>query len=440
MDNANQAEITKERFESFMFALKDFLAKAEEAKKRGYNDYNPLKAVQKFDNEVNMHSGFLHSLLDTNGEHYQDDLFLSLFLDTLRLKVWFGDTKNAQVLKEHKNIDIYITNGENHIIIENKIWADDQPKQIAQYIEAIHDENSNENVSYENIAVVYLSPFGKEPSQNSLDKWQINNDMLECGNDKILYKQISYEKEILEWIEKCQSKSGVGNITSLNSALEFYKDIVQIITGNKKENTMSIVDFLKQDKSLEYFDIACKIIQQAKNIKQEHLNVLTEYLKSEIKNNQGKYQGWKILLGKEECEEFRSSPDTQYWKNIVIYNEKYEESKQTFRFMFDGEKGGYFCVRLSIRKGDYINFVDESNVVGEKVAKLRNFLPENFSKIINNSGWWFKDWLYSKDLVSFGYFLDNYQKVNEINEWLKKQESTQGSDIAKLAEEIKSIK
>ncbi|MGX3044026.1 PDDEXK-like family protein [Helicobacter sp. T3_23-1056] len=474
MDNANQAEaITKERFESFMFALKVFLAQAKEAKKRGDNDYNPLKAVQKIDNEVNMHSGFLHSLLDTNGEHYQDDLFLSLFLDTLSLKKWFGDTKNAQVLKEHKHIDIYITNDENHIIIENKICADDQPKQIAKYIESIHDENSNESVSYENIAVVYLTPFPRKPEKNSLGEWDKSYLFDEKGNqikfEKIIkeqfdekakiyfldeektlrYQNPTYKKDILEWIKKCQSKSGVGNITSLNSALEFYKDIVQIIT-KQKENKMNIVDFLKQDKSLVYFDIAQEIINKKEQITQEYNKAYfsktfdkeSKNLKNEVENHQEKYKDWKILLEEKECERFCSKPDTDWWKNIVVYNEKYEESKQTFRFMFEAEQGVCFGVRLNIRKdNNNINFVDKY-YSGKKVKELHdNFLRKEFPNIKFDNYGWFEGWLGSKKIGSFkDYFLDNYQKVNEINEWLKEQEKDKNSDIAKLAKEIKDYK
>lgn len=36
------------------------------------------------------------------------------------------------------------------------------------------------------------------------------------------------------------------------------------------------------------------------------------------------------------------------------------------------------------------------------------------------------------------YFLKNYEKVNEVNEWLKEQEfNNPNSEIAKLAKEVK---
>lgn len=90
--------------------------------------------------EAKLHTRILHSFLDTNGAHYQDDLFLRLFLETLKLKdcgndenlsQWFGNTKNAQVekecyiidkeLDEKGFIDLYINNGDKHIILENKV-------------------------------------------------------------------------------------------------------------------------------------------------------------------------------------------------------------------------------------------------------------------------------------------------------------------------------
>ena len=256
-ENSSQKQdglnFSEQDFEDFVRRFSDYLANANESKKRGNNDYNPLKAVQNPHDEVNMHSGFLASLLNTRGEHYQDDLFLRLFLQALGLAEWFGSTKNAQVFKEKKNIDIHIFNSEKHIIIENKIWYDDQPNQIARYIDAV----KSKNVEYKNIAMVYLSPFGREPSPNSLDKWQINDDLnlLEFDENKVKYKQVSYKKDILKWIESCQKE--VGNITNLNSALEFYKDIVKIITY-QKESKMSIAEFFEKETDFEVAFEICK--------------------------------------------------------------------------------------------------------------------------------------------------------------------------------------
>ena len=100
----SEKDFSEADFDEFVRQFSEYLDAANESKKRGNNDYNPLKAVQNPNDEVNMHSGFLVSLLDIRGEHYQDDLFLKLFLQTLELESWFGETKNAQVFKEKKNI------------------------------------------------------------------------------------------------------------------------------------------------------------------------------------------------------------------------------------------------------------------------------------------------------------------------------------------------
>lgn len=56
----------------------------------------------------------------------------------------FGlNTQIAKVYKEYENIDIYITDGMKHIILENKIKAPDQNAQIRIYIETIKDKNIN---------------------------------------------------------------------------------------------------------------------------------------------------------------------------------------------------------------------------------------------------------------------------------------------------------
>ncbi|ETD22464.1 PDDEXK-like family protein [Helicobacter macacae] len=282
--------ITQSDFDSFVSRFSDYLAKANESKKRGNNDYNPLLVIRSAKDEAKLHTRILHSFLDTNGAHYQDDLFLRFFLESLQLKgceyknllEWFDDTANARVEKEYYItnecdkgfIDLYIYNDTKHIILENKVDSGDGDKQIAKYI-----DNLREN-GYENIAVVYLTKMGDKLSDKSHDKWKINGNFLECENDKVLYIPISYADEILEkWIGKCQSKSGVGNIANLNYALECYKDIVKIII-DEKENAMGIADFFKDSEDFESdFKLAFEIIKNTDKIKEAYLQKTTNRIR-----------------------------------------------------------------------------------------------------------------------------------------------------------------
>lgn len=401
--------------DDFLRRFGEYLAKANESKKRGNNDYNPLKAVRNPYNEVNMHSGFIYSLLDTNGEHYQDDLFLSLFLEVLGLKEWFGSTTNAQVRKEFQYIDLYIFNDTKHIIIENKINADDQPNQIAIFIEQVHKKG----VEYENIFVIFLTLHDREPSQSSRTSkdsnllWEIKGEFLESKEgekiNRVGYKKVLYENEILEWIESCQSKSGVGNIANLNYALESYKDIVQIIT-NKKKSTMSIADFFKE---AEDFEMAFEIIKNADKI-------IQEFVKKEM---------YKLFSNK-EFKDWEIEDKENY---LEVFNVSYKEQCFKYKFIL-GILGGSYGSRKLLGATLYKN----NNICGYNDNIPKEIIEHQDTDLSNNlKGRWLKGWAsndYSKIKNFKDYFLKNYEIVNEINEWLKEQESNNpDSEIAKFA-------
>lgn len=318
------SDFSKADFDNFVRKFSNYLDAANESKKRGNNDYNPLLVIRSAKDEARLHTRILHSFLDTKGTHYQDDLFLRLFLENLELKdcedknlsQWFGETKNAKVEKEYYiiekeldekgYIDLYISNGEKHIILENKVEYGDGDKQIAKYIGGLHTNGAE----YENIAVVYLTKNGVELSPQSRKDWNIEGNFLKWNEYKLPYKQISYEKEIIEWIAKCQSKEGVGNITSLNSALEFYKDIVKIIT-DKKESKMDIAGFFKEQKD---FEIAFEISKNMDKIAKAYLSIIFKNLKESLNSEQ-----WII-----------ETLDS----GLCIYEKQYENSEQPIFYFY----------------------------------------------------------------------------------------------------------
>ncbi|EGK8088914.1 PD-(D/E)XK nuclease family protein [Campylobacter sp. CNRCH_2016_3089] len=225
--------------------MEKFLEQFKEFKEKNKSNYNPLLKVLPAHDEVNLHSGILKSLLDPSENHKQGRLFLDLFLKEIKLEGWFRESDNVKVLKEYKNIDIYIHNGTKHIILENKIWAKDQNEQIARYIDTLN------NGEKKDIAVIYLTPYGdRDPSENSLNGWNIENVenelFLKRGNDKVLYRQISYEKEILTWLKKSQEK--VKNFCNLNQTIEFYKDAINNVIGNGSD----IISFLQKESKVGF--------------------------------------------------------------------------------------------------------------------------------------------------------------------------------------------
>ena len=241
----------KEDFEKlFADMSKGYMAaKAEADRQRamGKHDYNIFTLFHGFSDEVNLHSNFIASLLDPNGDHYKNDLFLKLFLETCGIDDFGIDTSRATVFKEFKHIDIYISDGKKHIILENKVYAKDQPTQIARYIKAIKKEGAED----EDIYVLYLHPDRELPKENSLGGYKLNQDntKLEKDGSSINFKVISYGKEILEWIDRC--KNEVSNLTDLNVFLSQYKDVIEMIYDRYKRidemETANLVEIFKEN-------------------------------------------------------------------------------------------------------------------------------------------------------------------------------------------------
>ncbi|WP_069637842.1 PD-(D/E)XK nuclease family protein [Campylobacter pinnipediorum] len=212
--------------DGFVKELAGLMKKSEEEFNRqkmlGKHDYNIFTLFHDYHNEVNLHSNFIHSILNTKGSHYKDDLFLKLFIDVCGLQDFRLDTKNAIVQREHENIDIYINDGNKHIIIENKIYAKDQDNQIERYIDEIINSDSNDKVPLENICVIYLTlTSDRELIEQSSGKY--TNKL----GEQITYRHINYKEHISEWIKEC--KEQVENIADMSMIFTHYEKVLQML-------------------------------------------------------------------------------------------------------------------------------------------------------------------------------------------------------------------
>lgn len=401
-------ECSFEDYEEFFKAYIKF----RERKKRD-NDYNPLLVIRSMSDEVRLHSRFLHSFLNTEGWHYQEDLFLEPFLECLDLKNFFKNTESVRVRKECDNIDLYLNDGINHLIIENKIYAGDGKEQISRYIETIKDKG----VEYENIAVVYLSPYERTPSQESLNEWSIKEGkwLVKKDNEKIIYKNATYKKEITEWIEKCQKKCK--NISNLYMSFEFYKECVKILIGEKK---MGLEEFLKDNKDKREKFI--KIIAEIKKQRAEELSV--EMFRQECAEEY-KSQGYKLL----EDKKYPVSTKTQ--ERYIICHENHIE--QTFKYVLTLE-------RTSFNRSIGFRIYDIKGAINDEIIKkLKKIIEDkNIENIkINQWGWLADESGKKADLVDLSnetleeYFEKRYKKVELLNDFLKTD-----PEIHKLAKEL----
>ena len=265
-----------EKFESMLKQIKVLNDKLEIKKLRGNNDYNLFLALLDINDEVRLHSRFIYSLLDPNSSHYQKELFLELFIKACGLDDFGLNLQTTKVYKEYENIDIYITDGAKHIILENKINAGDQEAQIKRYIETIQKENSGEAEIY----VLFLSPERREPSDYSLDGLKISNSKIldEYGNEVAKFKAISYKEEIMKWLGSCLDEAG--NLANLAAVISQYKNVIEKIYGTYKGVEMDTEEISKI--ILENYDIVDEIrnkyfdIANANRLNEFMSNVKTE--------------------------------------------------------------------------------------------------------------------------------------------------------------------
>ena len=281
METELEIKLQKEDFEKLFMAIsKGYMAaKAEADRQRamGKHDYNIFTLFHGFSDEVNLHSNFIASLLDPNGDHYKGDLFLKLFLEMCGIDDFGIDTSRATVFKEFKHIDIYISDGKKHIILENKVYAKDQPTQIARYIETIKGEGAKESdrVKDEDICVLYLHPDGKLPDDQSFGDYHAK---LLGENPSIEFKVISYGNEILKWIDRC--KNEVSNITDLNVFLSQYKDVIEMIYDRYKR-----IDEMETAKFVEIFKENYTAVSEiASNYQETRKKIIDEFFEN-VKEN-----------------------------------------------------------------------------------------------------------------------------------------------------------
>lgn len=277
--------------QEFLSKINDIKVQNEQKKIRGFNDYNIFSTLHKDSDEVNLHSRFIHSLLDPSGKHNQGTIFLDLFMQSCSLDEFKIDIDNTKVTREDHNIDILISDEMNskYIIIENKIYAEDQKEQIQNYIKYIYDELDEKADIY----VLYLTLYGKKPSNASLGEFKLDGNYLKNGKQQAKFKSISYKNDILKWLNECRAE--MQNLLKFDLIISQYIDVIKSLIGTYKNSISdSLTDFLLTKENYKYFSRnkdkdEFKIYENdyegaTKQIVKNFLNDLTGKINNELKS------------------------------------------------------------------------------------------------------------------------------------------------------------
>ena len=232
-------------------------------------NFNIFSIMSMENNERYTHSAIIGELLNPKGSHGQGSVFLKLFFQEITIlknsELDFDNTKI--ILEEHIGqidheyssggfIDIVIKDNKNTIVIENKIYAEDQYNQLVRY-----------KNYYPNCILLYLNLFGTEPSNKSKGNLEI----------KIDFHIISYKNEVSAWLEKCFKEAVQQPI--LRETIKQYITLIKKLTNQPTNNNMSeeIVNLiLRNDNNI---NTANQIANSLNIIKMSFVNRLNNILK-----------------------------------------------------------------------------------------------------------------------------------------------------------------
>ncbi|MBP9017723.1 MAG: PD-(D/E)XK nuclease family protein [Paludibacteraceae bacterium] len=257
-----------ENIQQLMTRINEISNKYEEISKVSGDNFNVFRVIELTSDEVRLHSKFLAELLNPKGSHGQGSKFLDLFIQQFDIKNVDSETSKVSVEESIGNktpttggrIDILIEDTNKHtIIIENKIYASDQENQLLRYY----------NYSRDNI--FYLNLDGSDPSENSYQ---------DLEKDKH-FKIISYEYDILNWLENCKKESV--SLPLLREGIAHYINLIKHITGQSNNTTMDkeIIDLLATPQNIK---TAIKIENSIKGAKSKIQWNFWKQLREEFKS------------------------------------------------------------------------------------------------------------------------------------------------------------
>ena len=156
--------------------------------------FNVFSALNMCSDEVRLHSRLLATLLNPKANHGLENEFLKSFLIALGLPEDYITYCKEQIVERPigevteatgGRIDIILEDRGHAVIIENKIYAGDQPNQLLRY----HNygvKTFGEN----NFKLVYLTLYGNKSSPDSL------------GGENFEFIKFSYAQDVLKLLKK----------------------------------------------------------------------------------------------------------------------------------------------------------------------------------------------------------------------------------------------
>ena len=223
--------------------------------------FNVFSVLRSESDEVNLHSRFLHALLDYK-KLDQTRENLTDFLQ--RVGVQNFEQRGVKVERERDNIDVLITNDAGQaVVVENKIWAGDQSEQLQRYHGVLKERG------YYKIRLLYLTLQSGDPSEDS------------AGD--LSYETISYKDDLPPWLEGCQQRAY--DEPGLRESVAQYLHLVRKLTSTdlRRAYMNELKELcLKNNNLVLVHDLNEALIEAKVDLLQQLWNEIDVALKAEI--------------------------------------------------------------------------------------------------------------------------------------------------------------
>lgn len=318
----------KELYENFFSKGEEIIKKYPRKKENKYNIFSILKQEEK---EEGCHSRIIFNLINDCESNKLEKRFLKLFFKEVLDEEF--DEKKKYFVEREKNLgkygraDLFIEDSDGKAyLIEMKINAGDQPKQLSRYNQYLKKNYKDDYQIY------YLTLNGYHPSSYSLK-----------GRAEVEYIIISFVDNIYNWIEKCIEEVGENNkILKIN--LEQYLETLTKITNRIGEAQK--MDFIKMMKEGNNFRIAQEIVNNFEEIK---LGIKEEFI-LELRER---------IVKKLNIEDIAKKKNLYEYINIIkftefyLYKEVLDIKNSLLTYGIGIDRGGfYFYIGLQDKKAE----------------------------------------------------------------------------------------
>ena len=296
-------------------------AQQEERNRKGEN-YN-LFSILSIERYELKHSALIANLLDPKGSHGCDDTFLRAFFEiALKGTAYpFESSTPPHSYTEYYTgpiagdtggrIDILVESKSSHygLIIENKIYAGDQDKQLTRY-----DNYGKETFGADGYLLVYLTLYGYDASKESTAT---------KSAEEVGYLRLSYAEDILRWLEQCVRLAD--NKPLVRESLNQYIRTIKQLTYQdmNQEDIQKIIDL-----AVDHPEVVATLSSKLNAIAQ---GIRKKYIFAELKKYADQ-KGW--LYDDSESSYNEEEPKIRFrkegWDDSIIISADSEDKKSNY--------------------------------------------------------------------------------------------------------------